>query len=205
MTRTFPVSIRRANAADHAARLACWAWRPNRRQDSRRRSILPSVRAHPHRSVDPRSVIELALVHRLASLFWRLHRASAIETGLFEIQSEVLLARGEDPSLGPSQAGTLTPIRATDETIRPPAIKNHCPSPCARRSDHGRSPTPQCFLRLSHLDPTLLDRVGGYEARLWRQAVQTIWTLKAMRQPPPPMRQRLRHRIPPLRPPWFTA
>src|SRR6266498_5123571 len=38
-------------------------------------------------SVDPRTVIELALVHRLASLLWRLRRASAIETGLFEIQA----------------------------------------------------------------------------------------------------------------------
>jgi|SRR6516164_9095703 len=30
----------------------------------------------------------------------------------------------------------------------------------------------QCFLRLSNLDATLLDRVGSYEARLWRQAVR---------------------------------
>src|SRR5262249_61344009 len=52
----------------------------------------------------------------------------------------------------------------------------------------------QCFLRLSNLDPTLLDRVGSYETRLWRQAAQTIWTLEAMRQPPPPMRLRWRHR-----------
>src|SRR4029453_8817181 len=36
-------------------------------------------------SVDPRSVLELALVHRLASLLWRLRRASVIESGLFEI------------------------------------------------------------------------------------------------------------------------
>ena len=36
-------------------------------------------------NIDPRSVIELALVHRLASLLWRLHRACAIETGLFEM------------------------------------------------------------------------------------------------------------------------
>src|SRR5262249_37067600 len=43
-------------------------------------------------SVDPRSVIELALVHRLVSLLWRLWRASAIETGLFEIQGESLNA-----------------------------------------------------------------------------------------------------------------
>jgi hypothetical protein len=56
----------------------------------------------------------------------------------------------------------------------------------------------RCFLRLSNLDPTLLHRVGSYEARLWRQAAQTIWTLEAMRQPPPPMRQRLRNRIAPF-------
>jgi hypothetical protein len=46
-------------------------------------------------SVDPRSVIELALVHRLASLLWRLRRASAIETGLFEIQRELAVRRAD--------------------------------------------------------------------------------------------------------------
>jgi hypothetical protein len=39
-------------------------------------------------SVDPRTLIELELVDRLVSLLWRLHRATAIETGLFDIQSE---------------------------------------------------------------------------------------------------------------------
>src|SRR5215467_5839262 len=39
------------------------------------------------RSIDPRTAIELALIHRLANLLWRLRRASAIETGLFETQS----------------------------------------------------------------------------------------------------------------------
>src|SRR5262249_33422359 len=48
-------------------------------------------------SVDPRSVLELALARRLASLLWRLRRASAIETGLFEIQSELLLTHRQDP------------------------------------------------------------------------------------------------------------
>jgi len=48
----------------------------------------------------------------------------------------------------------------------------------------------QCFLRLSNLDPTLLDRVGSYEARLWRQAAQTIWTLEAMRRPQPELTRR---------------
>ena len=30
------------------------------------------------------------------------------------------------------------------------------------------------------LDPTLLDRASSYEAKLWRQAAQTIWTLDAI-------------------------
>src|SRR5215472_1557823 len=42
-------------------------------------------------SVDPRSALELALVHRLANLLWRLRRASAIET--VETQGEFLLAQ----------------------------------------------------------------------------------------------------------------
>src|SRR6516225_11974171 len=69
-------------------------------------------------SVDPRSVIELALVHRLASLLWRLRRASAIETGLFELQGEVLPAHRQDPSRGPRQPGT-PPTRANGHSKSP--------------------------------------------------------------------------------------
>jgi hypothetical protein len=144
-------------------------------------------------SVDPRSVLELALVHRLASLLWRLRRASAIETGLFEIQGELLLARRQAPSPGPSQPGTHPiPTRVNGHTKGPGSDGRRHPA-----SDQEPLPTSvgppcskartiaQCFLGLSNLDPTLLDRVGRHEARLWRQAAQTIWTLDALRRPPP--------------------
>jgi hypothetical protein len=159
-------------------------------------------------SVDPRTVIELALVHRLASLLWRLRRASAIETGLFELQGESLPAHRQDPSRGPRQPGT-PPTRA-DGHSKGPGSNGRDDLPASDRETLSTSLHPplapwsnsctiaQCFLRLSHLDPTLLDRVGAYEARLWRQAAQTILTLEAMRQPPPPMRQRLRHRAAPF-------
>ena len=45
---------------------------------------------------------------------------------------------------------------------------------------------------LEHLLVQLLRQPGQYEFQL-QGAAQTIWTLEAMRQPPP-MRQRLRHR-----------
>jgi hypothetical protein len=159
-------------------------------------------------SVDPRSVIELALIHRLASLLWRLRRASGIETGLFELQGEGLPVRRQDPSRGPRQPGTPSTranghskVPGSNGRDDPPASDEETTStslhpPLASRSNSRT--IAQCFLRLSHLDPTLLDRVGAYEARLWRQAAQTIWTLEAMRQPPPPVRQRLRHRVAPF-------
>jgi hypothetical protein len=141
-------------------------------------------------------VIELALIHRLASLLWRLHRATAIETGLFELQVEALPARRQDPSRGPRQPGTPpTPANGHNKgpgsngRDDPPAIDQQPLSTTSTRPP----PAPwsksraiaQCFLRLSNLDPTLLDRVGRYEARLWRQAAQTLWTFDAMRRPQP--------------------
>src|SRR5262249_12765450 len=71
-------------------------------------------------SVDPRSPLELVLAHRLASLLWRLRRACAIETDLFEMQGELRSARGQDPSHGPSQPGALqTTTRANGHSKDP--------------------------------------------------------------------------------------
>jgi hypothetical protein len=102
-------------------------------------------------SIDPRSVIELALAHRLASLLWRLRRASAIETGLFELQGEFLLARGQDPSSELNRPGMLPTSsrangygKASDSNgrhhLRTPTTKKRCQRPCARPTHDGRSP-----------------------------------------------------------------
>jgi hypothetical protein len=159
-------------------------------------------------SVDPRSIIELALVHRLANLLWRLGRGSAIETGLFEIQGEFLIARRQDLSRGsnqPSMQPITTPINGhgkvpcsngrhdlQDSDQKPLSTSMRAPLERCLKS----RAIAQCFLRLSNLDPTLLDRVGRYEARLWRQAAQTIWTLDAMRRPQPtPTRRPFRNPV----------
>jgi hypothetical protein len=140
-------------------------------------------------------VIELALVHRLASLLWRLRRASAIETGLFEIRGEILLARPQGPPHRSSQPGTLpTRTLANGHKTVPgskgrddPLASNQRPlSTTSTRPPPGSNSCAiaQCFLRLSNLDPNS-DTVGRYEARLWRQAAQTLWTFDAMRRPEP--------------------
>jgi len=156
-------------------------------------------------SADPRSVIELELVHRLASLMWRLRRANSIETGLFEIQGELLLARRHDSSCKEPGALQTSPrtnghgkAAGSNGAQEPPASDQEPVSPSMRPPLEPCSKPrtiAQRFLRLSKLDPALLDRVGSYEARLWRQAAQTIWTLDAMKRPPA---RRLRKPLPPF-------
>jgi hypothetical protein len=147
-------------------------------------------------SVDPRSALELALAHRLASLLWRLRRASAIETGLFEIQGEPLIASRQDLSRRRGERATLpSPTRANGHSKvlgsnggGDPLASDQEPQLTSARPPFAPWPQSrtiaQCFLRLANLDPNLLDRAGGYEERLWRQAAQTVWTLDAMRRPP---------------------
>jgi hypothetical protein len=144
------------------------------------------------RSIDPRTAIELALVHRLANLLWRLRRASTIEKGLFE--GEFLLAQQQ--SSAREQPEAVQTARVNGHGKMPGSNEPHEP-PAGDRETLSTSMHPplepgsksraiaQRFVRLSNLDPSLFDRVGRYEARLWRQAVQTIWTLDAMRRPQP--------------------
>jgi hypothetical protein len=147
------------------------------------------------RSIDPRTAIELALVHRLANLLWRLRRANAIETGLFEIHGEFPPVQRQGPSRGqpgavqsPGRANGHHKIAGSNGPQEPPvndrepqSTSMHLPFEPGSKS----RTIAQRFLRLCNLDPALLDTVGRHEARLWRQAAQTIWTLDALRRPPP--------------------
>src|SRR5215471_18431775 len=87
-------------------------------------------------SIDPRSIIELALVHRLANLLWRLRRACAIETGLFEIQGELLLAPRQGPSRGPSHPEVLQTATGANGRSKGPGSNGRDDPPI---SDHDNS------------------------------------------------------------------
>src|SRR5262249_22887234 len=108
-------------------------------------------------SVDPRSALDLALVHRLASLLWRLRRASAIETALFEIQGELLLAGQRDahrlsqpgtPRTFPQANGHSKSPRSNGRDHPPAGNQEPLSTPLARRSKSRA--IAQCFLRLSN-------------------------------------------------------
>jgi hypothetical protein len=132
----------------------------------------------------PETAVERALVARLASLLWRLRRAVAIETGLFDIQAQILrdhrsLNAHDDPA---------DPLKVFYDLLRQPTRKPVAAAESSEDSGADQPPRRQdtqsptigpvemavCFLRLENFNPAKLDLIGRYETRLWRQLAQTI-------------------------------
>jgi len=132
---------------------------------------------------DAQSAVERELVLRLASLLWRLRRASTMETGLFEIQAEQL--RGFSQSRDPQPSTRALIYAISDRT------NGTEPSPsCGTKSFDPASDFARCFLRLANLPSYPLDRLSRYEAVLWRQAGQILFALDALDRRKPQERGR---------------
>jgi hypothetical protein len=134
---------------------------------------------------DAQSAVERELVLRLASLLWRLRRATAIESGLFKIQAKHLLqfrqrrqAHQERPKIidGTYRNGFATEEDRPQDDDEPSSSTLHPgPSPSNPSDDITRS-----FVRLTNLPTYPLDRLSRYEATLWRQAYQILFTLRCL-------------------------
>jgi hypothetical protein len=146
---------------------------------------------------DARTAVERELVLRLASLLWRIRRATGIETDLLRIQADILRERQENR--GPMQPGPATnlsplPFRNLAASIRPilHPEDQHSPAPSTEADDEPEGPTDvsvevpraltHSFLRLANLDNCIFERLGRYEASLWRQFVQTLFALDLLRR-----------------------
>ena len=161
--------------------------------------------------INPRSIIELELTYRLASLFWRLRRASAIEAGLLQLEVEKLVgAKGRSTPRSNLLSGVQprTRLGAIRTSIPPRSAvretesdKSLVPVNLASRWSAGATGSLTavgCLIRLFHHAPDLLDRAAAHESRLWRQVGQVIWMLDALRHLPP--RERRIPRKPNFRP-----
>ena len=114
---------------------------------------------------DAQSAVERELVLRLASILWRLRRATGIETSLFEfVRSEAGKPESAEPKLM---------LIASAEQGQPPAEPTQ---EMTARSDAQRRLGDR-FLCLSSLPTFPLDRLSRYEQTLWRQARQIVVTL----------------------------
>jgi hypothetical protein len=137
---------------------------------------------------DARTAVERELVLRLASLLWRLRRATAIESGLFKIQAQHLLQfrQQRQAGQGRQQPGDsvyrLAIVPENDHKRDDPAVSfgNWSPEnsdPTGQSDDLTRS-----FVRLTNLSTYPLDRLSRYEATLWRQTCQILFTLRCLDQ-----------------------
>jgi hypothetical protein len=147
---------------------------------------------------DARTAVERELVLRLASLLWRLRRATAIESGLFEIQAQHLLQfRRRRQSHQARQKiinDMCTFAHASEETERQregkPSTFFDDDSPL-NPDTVTQDDLTGSFVRLSNLPTYPLDRLSRYEATLWRQACQVLFTLRCLEQRRPWERRRL--------------
>jgi hypothetical protein len=147
---------------------------------------------------DAESAVERELVLRLASLLWRLRRATAIESGLFKIQARQLLqfrqrqqTHQERQKIENMYRKSLAPHGdpERDENEIPDGPNIDLPGAVsADRSDD----VTRCFVRLTNLPTYPLDRVSRYEGMLWRQACQILFTLRSIKRRQSWERPRLR-------------
>jgi hypothetical protein len=140
---------------------------------------------------DAQSAVERELVLRLASLLWRLRRATAIESGLFKIQAKHLLQFRQR-----RQAHRYRNAVATEEESQQYEDELTCGSdtgsPSASQSPDQYQDVTLSFVRLSNLPTYPLGRLSRYEATLWRQACQLLFTLQYLDRRKPWERLRLR-------------
>ncbi|HVN93463.1 MAG TPA: hypothetical protein VMT38_07200 [Terracidiphilus sp.] len=149
---------------------------------------------------DAQSAVERELVLRLASVLWRLRRASAIESGLFRIQARQLLQFRGARQVDGSRDGAIDTLCQTHivPDCGPHLELNLDDNPASSAFVANQDDAPEdltcSFLRLSSLPSHPLDRLSRYEAALWRQACQLLFALHFLdrRKPWERMRARIR-------------
>jgi hypothetical protein len=112
---------------------------------------------------DAETAVERELVLRLASLLWRLRRATAIDTGLLESPSEPDI--GPDPDSGePANERAAAAIAGLEKHT---SLQDF--------DDKGQNDTLNAEIarRFLQLDSSGFERLGRYETALWRQVYQS--------------------------------
>jgi len=141
---------------------------------------------------DAQSAVERELVLRLASVLWRLRRATTMETGLFEIQVQQLHGyRQNRPLLSNSCEVIQTAFRRA-ESVSGDAVSSPAVSNIETRSsgDSTAVEFARCFLRVANLPNFALDRLSRYESTLWLQAGRILYALEALDRRKPQERSR---------------
>jgi hypothetical protein len=140
---------------------------------------------------DAQTAVERELVLRLASLLWRLRRATAIETDLMRIQAEILRdrRRGRSPEWSNNRASPILEVAPLNDTYgendnEPRRANDFAYYDASRTGPQPANSARQltlCFQRLANLDNGVFERLGRYEAAIARQVLKTLYLLRSIR------------------------
>jgi hypothetical protein len=127
---------------------------------------------------DARTADERELVLWLASLLWRLRRIISIETDLLKIQSDIVHER--------QVVSVPSERESSSNTQLPPLVFEFQREKEANGEGDTFSMSVRaltcCFLRLTNVDNGAFERLGRYNAALWKQAAQTLLLLHPIRR-----------------------
>jgi hypothetical protein len=128
---------------------------------------------------DAEAAVERELVLRLASVLWRLRRATGIEAAHFESVTDD--SRRHEHRLSRENLGGATDLAERNRLLLG-AVQESDAAEGNEFSSDSRKEIADCFLRLADLPTSALDRLSRYEHLLWRQARQIVVTLESLRR-----------------------
>jgi hypothetical protein len=127
----------------------------------------------------PRSTTERELVARLASVLWRLRRSTSIETGLLQIQAELVKSRA---SLGPhrnvQRPEWYDELDVASVRDAPCLISGNEADNTTEAEGDNCQALAYCFLQVGRVQLGAFDTLARYETALWRQAAQLLFLLQ---------------------------
>ena len=129
---------------------------------------------------DAQSAVERELVLRLASVLWRLRRATSMETGLFEIQAEHLSEMAWTRPVSPASLEVVHALFGSAGSIDADGRSSSLTVKAGETGVDLNLDLARCFLCLANLPNFALDRLSRYEAILWRQARQILFALDCL-------------------------
>jgi hypothetical protein len=127
----------------------------------------------------PRTASSRELVARLASVLWRLRRCTSIETGLMQIQGELLRSRKTGNFRRrlprPEWYDEMDVATTNGNAVGSPA----CPDDKAGGASDSPTELGYCFLQANRVQLGAFETLTRYEAALWRQAAQLFLMLQS--------------------------
>jgi hypothetical protein len=145
---------------------------------------------------DAQSAVERELVLRLASVLWRLRRATTMETGLFEIQAGHLRDYRQNRQLLLSSRNVVHAVFGRADFGSAHALSHRAVRKVetvpnsGKKADAPNVAFARCFLRLANLPHFAFDRLSRYESTLWRQAGRILYALEILDRRKPQERSR---------------